>query len=105
VSLTEFAFTPNTFSVPAGEEIALHVANNGTVLHEFVIMKNGTKVGDDFGDEDVPNIYWEVEVAVGQDILTSFTAPSEPGEYQVVCGTQGHYMSGMIGTLTVVAAR
>jgi uncharacterized cupredoxin-like copper-binding protein len=32
-----------------------------------------------------------------------FTAPTDPGEYQIVCGTPGHFMSGMVGKLTVVA--
>ena len=103
VTMVEFSFTPNAFTVPAGKEITLHAVNNGAVVHEFVIMKFGTKVGEDFGDEDEANIYWEIELQPGGDETVTFTAPADPGEYQVVCGTQGHYTSGMIGTLTVVA--
>ena len=103
VTFAEFTFTPNAFTIPAGQEITINTTNNGAVLHEFVIMKLGETVGEDFGDEDEENIYWEVETDAGQKKSATFTAPTEPGEYQVVCGTEGHYVAGMIGTLTVVA--
>ena len=103
VVFAEFTFTPNTFTIPAGQEITLNAQNNGAVLHEFVIMKLGETVGEDFGAEDEENIYWEVEVDPGQSSSVTFTAPTDPGEYQIVCGTEGHYVAGMIGTLTVVA--
>ena len=103
VVFAEFTFTPNTFTILAGQEITLNAQNNGAVLHEFVIMKLGETVGEDFGAEDEENIYWEVEVDPGQSSSVTFKAPTEPGEYQIVCGTEGHYIAGMIGTLTVVA--
>lgn len=102
VEFTDFAFNPDTFVIPAGQEITLEAKNSGAVVHEFVIMKLGTTVGEDFGDEDEGNIYWEVEVEPGQSTTTTFTAP-EAGEYQIVCGTEGHFMAGMVGSMTVVA--
>lgn len=103
VTLTEFSFTPAEFSIPAGQEITINATNNGAVIHEFVIMKLGQTVGDDFGDEDEGNIYWEVEAEPGASVTATFTAPAEPGEYQVVCGTEGHFMAGMVGKLIVAA--
>jgi uncharacterized cupredoxin-like copper-binding protein len=103
VSMTDFQFTPNVFTVPAGQEITVNVANNGAVVHNFVIMKLGTEAGDAWDDEDIPNIYWEVEIQPGGDTSTTFTAPTQPGEYQVVCRTEGHIMSGMVAKLIVVA--
>jgi len=103
VTFAEFTFTPAEFTIPAGQEITINTVNEGAVLHEFVIMKLGETVGDDFGEEDEGNIYWEVETEAGQSGTTTFTAPTEPGEYQLVCGTEGHYIAGMIGKLTVVA--
>ena len=70
----------------------------------MVIFNLGTDAGDVFGDEDEANIYWEVEVQPGQSATTTFTAPSEPGEYYVTCGIEGHLEAGMIGSLTVVPA-
>lgn len=103
VDFAEFTFTPDTFSIPAGQEITVNAKNNGAVIHEFVIMKLGETVGDNFGDEDEGNIYWEVEVEPGKSATATFTAPTEPGEYQLVCGTEGHFMAGMVGKLNVVA--
>lgn len=56
-----------------------------------------------FDEKDVPNVYWQVEIQPGGSANTTFTAPSEPGEYEVVCRTEGHIVSGMIARLNVVA--
>jgi uncharacterized cupredoxin-like copper-binding protein len=102
VDFTDFTFNPNNFIIPAGKEITFTATNSGSVVHEFIIMKLGTTVGDDFGAEDRPNIYWEVQVDSGGSVTTFFMAP-EPGEYQVVCGTPGHFAAGMVASLTVAA--
>jgi uncharacterized cupredoxin-like copper-binding protein len=102
VTLTDFHFTPDSFTVPAGKEITLSVTNSGAVEHEFVIFKLGTNAGDKFGDEDEENIYWEVEVLPGESKSVTFTAPTEPGEYYLTCGIEGHLEAGMNGKLIVV---
>lgn len=104
VTMTDFQFQPNHFTVPAGQEISFSSTNNGAVVHNFVIMKLGTSAGDFFDEEDQPNVYWETELLPGASVETSFTAPSEPGEYEVVCKTEGHIVSGMTAKLTVVPA-
>ena len=103
VDLTDFAFSPNKFTVPAGQVITFTATNSGAVVHEFIIMKYDTTVGKDYGEEDIPNIYWKVEVEPGGSVTTTFIAPSQAGDYQVVCGTPGHFMAGMVATLTVAA--
>jgi plastocyanin len=104
VTMTDFQFTPNSYAVPAGKEITLNVVNNGSVVHNFVIMKLGTTAGEAFDDEDEANVFWEErDIPAGSDLSVTFTAPTEPGDYQVVCRTQGHIASGMVATLTVVA--
>ena len=45
VTMTDFQFQPNQFTIPAGQEIAFHATNNGAVVHNFVIMKEGTLQG------------------------------------------------------------
>ena len=103
VTMTDFQFQPNLFTVPAGQEISLNSTNNGAVVHNFVIMKKGTTVGPFFDDEDLPNVFWQVEIQPGGSVDTSFTAPTDPGDYEVVCKTEGHIASGMTAKLTVVA--
>lgn len=104
VRMTDFQFQPSQFTVPAGQEISFSSSNNGAVVHNFVIMKLGTTAGPMFDEEDIPNVYWEVELVPGGTTETSFTAPTEPGEYQVVCRTEGHIASGMTSKLIVVPA-
>ena len=103
VTMIDFAFEPREFVVPAGQQINLNTANNGAVVHNFVIMKFGTTAGNSWDDDDMPNIYWEVELQPGDSTSVTFTAPSEPGEYQVICRTPGHIEAGMIANLIVVA--
>ncbi len=103
VAMTDFHYTPDAFIIPAGQEITINATNNGAVVHEFVIMNYGTKVTENFEEEDKQNIYWMIELQPGDQTSTTFTAPTQPGEYQVLCGTPGHFISGMVGKLTVVA--
>jgi uncharacterized cupredoxin-like copper-binding protein len=104
VTMTDFQFQPSQFTVPAGQEIAFTSTNNGAVVHNFVIMKLGTTAGPFFDEEDVPNVYWEIELQPGGSTNTSFTAPTEPGDYEVICRTEGHIASGMTAKLTVIPA-
>jgi uncharacterized cupredoxin-like copper-binding protein len=102
VDMTDFAFTPNQYSVSAGQPIALQITHDGSVEHDFIIMKLGSEVGAHFNEEDLPNVYWQLKVQPGQSESVTFTAPDEPGTYQIVCGMAGHVEAGMIGSLTVV---
>ena len=103
-TLTDFQFAPNTFTVPAGAEITLNVVNTGAVVHNFVIMKSGETAGATFEDDDDANVYWQqVDIQPGGDTTETFIAPTEPGEYEIVCRTQGHIASGMVGKLIVVS--
>lgn len=103
IDMTDFMYNPADIVVPAGKDITLELVNNGAVEHEFVIMNFGTDIGDDFGEEDQANIYWEAKLEPGESETFSFVAPSDPGEYQIVCGIAGHYTAGMVGSLMVVA--
>jgi len=101
VEMKDFAFEPNTWEVPAGAKVTLNLTNTGTQEHEYVIMILGKDVTLPFDDDDEPNIFWEHEVLPGEAATVEFTAPTEPGVYNIVCGTAGHLEQGMEGTLTV----
>ncbi len=103
ITMTDFAFSPNTFIVPTGKQISFSATNNGAVAHSFIIMKSGFQVTGHFSDTDKPNIYWEVEqIAPGQSVREMFTSPDEPGQYQIICGVAGHFEAGMVAQLIVV---
>jgi uncharacterized cupredoxin-like copper-binding protein len=100
-SMTDFAFDPSEFTVPAGEEITLHVTHHGTMEHSFIIMKFGTDAGKLFDEADKVNVFWEIDLQPGDSETVVFTAPEQPGTYQIICGMPGHLQSGMIGKLIV----
>jgi uncharacterized cupredoxin-like copper-binding protein len=102
VQMTEFSFQPASFTVPAGKEITLELSNTGSVEHSFVIMNLGTQAASPFGDADAANVYWQVVVQPGDSTSATFTAPTQPGDYQVVCKEPGHLEAGMTAKLTVV---
>ena len=104
VTMTDFQFSPSAFTVPAGEQITLKSTNSGAVIHNFIIMNLGYNVGNEFDEEDLENVYWKLEITPGGATETNFTAPGEPGEYEIVCSTPGHVQAGMLGTLNVVEA-
>jgi uncharacterized cupredoxin-like copper-binding protein len=100
-TMTDFAFNPNEFTIPAGKDITLNVTHNGTMEHSFIVMKYGTDAGEMFDEADKVNVYWEVDLQPGDSETVLFTAPDQPGTYQIICGMAGHLQSGMVGKLIV----
>jgi uncharacterized cupredoxin-like copper-binding protein len=105
LTMSDYKFTPDTITVPAGEEIMLNVTNKGFVSHRFVIFKLGTDAGETYNNDDEKNIYWSFEVLPGHSDSATFTAPLEAGEYFVTCGIHGHFEVGMVARLIVVAEK
>ena len=99
--LSDFKFTPSAWEVPAGAEVTLALTNTSSLEHEWVLFEKGYEVTLPFDDDDEGHILWEGEVEAGGSETFTFTAPTEPGVYQVTCGLAGHAEGGMIGTLTV----
>ena len=102
LTISDYHFEPDTFTIPAGEEITLNIDNEGFVSHQFVIFKLGTDAGGKISVEDQENIYWRFEVLPGHFDSATFIAPSEPGEYFITCSIFGHLEAGMYGSLIVV---
>ncbi len=96
--MKEFSFTPDAWTVPAGATVTLQLSNSGSMGHEWVILTSPIGQESEF-EEDL--VYWEQELEGGESGTFTFTAPSEPGTYQVICAIPGHFSAGMKGTLTV----
>jgi uncharacterized cupredoxin-like copper-binding protein len=82
----EYAFTPSTVSVPAGE-VRFSVRNGGTVEHEFEIFKGDTVVD-------------EIEGLV-PGLTKTLTVTLAAGDYTFMCKLSGHDQLGMKGTISV----
>jgi uncharacterized cupredoxin-like copper-binding protein len=109
VTTTDFQFSPDSWTVPAGEEISIDITNDGSVLHEWVLMQPGVNIDS---EADLPDteeellaefVYVEDEVEAGANKTLTFTAP-DVGTYQVICAIESHFDAGMEGSLTVVEA-
>lgn len=105
-TLKEFAITLSPASIAAGQ-INFSVANDGTVTHEFVVVKSdldpkalpldaaGTAV-----DEDKVDHIGEIEdIGAGTTATGEFTL--EAGKYLLICNLPGHYQGGMVAAFTV----
>lgn len=102
VTATDTGYDSKTYTVPAGAEVTLNLTNTGAIEHEFAILKLGEHVTPPFGEKDEDKILWELDgVQPGTSKSDTFTAPTEPGEYDVICGIPGHIELGMVATLIV----
>lgn len=110
VEMTDFAYSPSSITVPAGEPVTLTVKNIGNVEHDFVVEKIDatTKVIQDSGSNahhahgEEQNYDLHISAAAGESSVLQLTV-SEPGTYKVFCTVEGHEEAGMIGELTVLS--
>jgi uncharacterized cupredoxin-like copper-binding protein len=103
VSLREFSFTPETFSVPAGSTVTLTLRNLGALEHNFHLMELGYVVEESWSEEDeAGTLYSHANVPGGAVLTATFIAPEVAGEYQILCSVPSHFELGMQGTLTVI---
>jgi plastocyanin len=101
-TMTEYKYEPATWQVPAGAQVTLTLTNAGSLKHEWVLMKKGYTVAAPFSDaKDASSALADYDVDPGQTQTFTFTAPTETGDYEVVCGVATHLENGMKGTLTV----
>jgi nitrite reductase (NO-forming) len=101
VTATDFKYDPTTWTVSAGQTVTITLINKGANLHEWVLIKQGESVTQPFDDDDEDKVFWEIEAEAGETKTETFTAPSEPGTYTIVCGIPGHIEQGMEATLVV----
>lgn len=109
VEMTDFAYTPSSLTIPAGQPVTLTVNNTGAIEHDFVVAKiaatteviqdNGSNAHHAHGAEQ--NFDLHISARPGEASIVRVTV-SEPGVYRVFCSVEGHEQAGMIGKLTVV---
>ncbi len=96
----EYEFTPEAWTVPAGESFTIEFTNDGAIEHEWAVLRLGEDIESeaDFAEDKV---LFEVEaVPAGESETATFTI-DEPGTYQVICAIEGHFSEGMEGALSV----
>lgn len=99
-----YYFDPSELTVAAGSEVTLTLKNVETFQgepHEWTLMEAGYKVEAPFSDEDRNHTLTSMMVHPNSTGTLTFTAPSEPGEYQIVCSVPDHLEQGHPGKLIV----
>lgn len=100
IEMSEFKFSPSEMVVFVGEEITLNLNNHGSVNHDLIILKKGATAQTPFDREkQAGDILFNYSLGPNESGLFKFTLESA-GEYQVICGIQGHMEAGMIAKLT-----
>jgi plastocyanin len=87
VTMTEFAFSPSTLSVPSGK-VVFYLVNAGTISHDLVIK------------DSAGNIAGRSELVSAGDSFVFTVANLAAGKYKFVCDQPGHETNGMKGDLT-----
>lgn len=102
ISMREFSFTPDALTVPAGATVNLTLRNLGALEHDFHLMDLGYVVEGTWSEADEAGAFFSPDALPGgEDSTVTFTAPNEPGEYQILCSVPSHLELGMVATLTV----
>jgi len=99
--MSEFEYQPPNWEVPASAQVTLTLTNDGTFVHTWTLMEAGYTVTPPFTKDDNQHVLQAFQVDVGQVQTFTFSAPSKPGTYEIVCAEPGHLEAGMKGTLTV----
>jgi azurin len=107
-------FDLSAFSVRPGAEVEVIFSNTEEMLHNFVIVKPGTReavgqaalmLGAGAAERDFvppsPDVLFATKVVpAGTSVSLKFSAPTELGDYPYVCTFPGHYVL-MFGTMIV----
>jgi uncharacterized cupredoxin-like copper-binding protein len=105
VTMTSFSFSPRDLTVRAGSEVAIKLRNGegGTwgPPHDWTLMDAGYQAEPPWTDEDQQHVLVSMSVDPGETETLTFVAPTEPGEYQIVCHITEHLEGGMQGKLIV----
>ena len=93
---------PPSWRVSAGADVLIKFENRGTLTHNWAIVKQGAQIPVPFEEgQSSETLLYHPGMVYGENQSTAtFTAPLEPGEYQVICTVVGHYPT-MQGILVV----
>lgn len=93
VSMTDNAFDPTEFTVPAGATVTFSITNDGAAIHNMRIAGTDNEYNNDDDGVSDPDL-----VNGGDTATLEWTAPDESGEIDFQCD---FHPTDMLGTITV----
>jgi uncharacterized cupredoxin-like copper-binding protein len=115
IEMRDFAFSPETLTLRAGEKVTLSFKNVGKLEHEFMVgsdpMIGVGYMNDWFASAGLAGAVEHgtdhagsgVRVAPNTTQTVTFVVPSQGGVFEFGCFVSGHYEFGMRGRLVVDA--
>lgn len=87
------ATNPPTWEVPAGGFVILNMENHGKLEHNWAIIKKGVTPPTPYKQGQGGDIIlYGAGMVYGHNKTTiTLVAPSEPGEYMVICTVENHF--------------
>jgi uncharacterized cupredoxin-like copper-binding protein len=101
VSLKEFSINPTATQAAAGK-VTFNVKNDGTITHEFVVIKTNNAAGSLLKGsraDETGNVGETGDLAAGASKSVTLTLPA--GHYALICNLPGHYKAGQHTDFTV----
>lgn len=102
VTAIEFGYDTTTWAVPADSPVTITLTNDGTIPHEWAVLKAGVHI-DSQAQFREDMVLFEVEALKEGTSATQTFSLEEPGSYEIICAIQGHLDAGMRGSITAVA--
>ena len=116
IVMRDFAFSPETVTLRAGEKVTLRFKNIGKLEHEFMAgaepeygkgyLKDwfaGAEL-ETSGGHDMGHAGQGVRVAPNSTVSVTFIVPTPGGAFEFGCFVPGHYEFGMRGLLLIDSA-
>jgi uncharacterized cupredoxin-like copper-binding protein len=99
ITLTDYAFTPDTLDLKAGVTYQMHFVNSGTKDHNFDAPEffAAAKIAP----EDEAKVEKGLVALDGGQSVDITVTPDKPGTFPVECTHFMHKMMGMHGNITV----
>lgn len=103
IEMSEFAYSPDTIELKVGQEVTLHLVNNGALSHEFMAGKDPIKNADGQFVQYDHDFFHHSEPKVTRDGQPYDHDEGMSGDHEMDMGSDDHSMSDDHGFMVGLA--